>query len=353
MKTKASQERLRDKTQPHFSLKEMKAIPPYKGPKRVFAELMDEVSLKTHHFRREVWNTSIELIADHLGLMKNPWKYSLPNLKWQGPVGKPACSGFQELKPQIEKTGLIEHFIKEARESPGDYFGDIFTEEELAGKKNGLGQNLTPMSIVEFMIKMVGIVDDKEPLKPDPTTEAWLGVEGLAFENRLPSIGHVVEQARLRRVYNVEPVWEKYVVRPKTVADPAGCGTGRFLLGANWMTKKPIVLFGIEIDVSLYRACLVNMALYAKYPYTIVCADALMIDGRYSDPASKLWDYGNQWNPPDLSMFLYKSTPPFKFSLKDLANAVKPVKAKPEIITLRESPAFSLAQLLKAKKKQP
>ena len=348
MKTEASQEHLRDKTEPHFSLKEMKAIPPYRGPKRVFVELMDEVSLKIHHFRREVWNVSIELIADHLGLMENPWKYSLPNVKWKGPVSKPGYSGYQELKPKIEKTGLIEQFINEARESPGDYFGDIFTEEELSGRKNSLGQNLTPMSIVEFMLKMVGIVDDKEPLKPDPTTEAWLGIEGMTFENRLPTIGHVVERARLRRVYNIEPVWEKYIVRPETVCDPAGCGTGRFLLGATWHSKKPIILFGIEIDVSLYRACLVNMALYAKHPYTIICGDALMIDGRYSDSSSKLWDFGNQWNPPDISMFYYKEIPPFKFSLKELAKTMKPVQTKTEVAP--EIPAFSLAQFAQAKK---
>ena len=124
-------------------------------------------------------------------------------------------------------------------------------------------------------------------------------------------------------------------------------GTGRFLLGANWQAKKPIVLFGIELDVSLYRSCLVNMALFSKYPYTIICGDTLMIDSEYSGVDSKIWDLGNQWNPPDISMFYFKPIPPFKFSLKDLAKTVKTVETK---IEAQEIPAFSLAQLVKAKK---
>jgi hypothetical protein len=352
MKTEASQEHLRDKTQPHFSLKEMKPIPPYRGPKRVFVELMDEVSLKIHHFRKEVWNVTIELIADHLGLMENPWKHSLPDVKWKGPVSKPNYSGFQELKSQIEKTGLIEQFIKEAKESPRDYFGDIFTEEELAGRNNRLGQNLTPMQIVNFMVKSVGIGEKKQHPRPDAMTEAWLSIEAMAHDHRLDR-NLLVEQQRLRRTFEIEPVWEKYVVKPQTALDPT-VGTGRFLLGATWQEPKaPLVLFGIEIDLSLYRACLVNMALFSNHPYTIICADTLMIDQKYSGIGSKIWDFGNQWDPPDISQFYYMSIPPFKFSLKDLAKAAKlPVNAKPEVITPREIPAFSLAQLLRAKKKQ-
>lgn len=219
MKTEASQEHLRDKTEPHFSLKEMKAIPPYSGPKRVFVELMDAISLKTHQYRREVWNISIELIADHLGLMENPWQYSLPNLKWKGPVSKPVYSGYQELNSKIEKTGLIEQFINEARESPGDYLGDIFIEEDLAGSKNHLAQVLTPMQIVNAMIQMVGLADYKERPAPDPRTQAWLSVEAMAYEHKLLTIGHIADQQRIRRTYNVEPVWEKYIFKPKTVLD--------------------------------------------------------------------------------------------------------------------------------------
>jgi len=39
--------------EPRFSLKEMRAIPPYKGPKRALVELMNEVERKVHHFRKQ------------------------------------------------------------------------------------------------------------------------------------------------------------------------------------------------------------------------------------------------------------------------------------------------------------
>lgn len=77
-----------------------------------------------------------------------------------------------------------------------------------------------------------------------------------------------------------------------------------------------------------------------------------MIDSDYSGVGSKIWDLGNQWNPPDISMFYYKPIPPFKFSLKDLARA-KPVETNVEAATAPEeepAAAFSLAQLVKAKK---
>jgi len=84
------------------------------------------------------------------------------------------------------------------------------------------------------------------------------------------------------------------------------------------MPKAPIVLFGIEINLSLYRACLVNMAMFSNHPYTIICADALMLDQRFTGPTSHIWDWGNQWNPPDLSAFYWKPLPinPESFSLK-------------------------------------
>jgi len=82
--------------------------------------------------------------------------------------------------------------------------------------------------------------------------------------------------------------------------------------------KAPLVLFGVEIDLSLYRACLVNLALLSKHPYSIICADTLRLDQNKSGPTSKLWDLGNRWNPPDISAFYWKPPPinPESFSLK-------------------------------------
>lgn len=341
-----------DKTKPHFSLKEVRPIPPYKGPKRAFVELLNEVDLKVRHYRRECWNIAIELIADYLELMTNPWKYSLPDRKWAGLISKPSYSGFQELKEHIQKTGLVETYVKAAKEEPADYIGDIFIEEMLAAKADRLGQVLTPMQIVNFMVKSVGIGEKKQRSRPDPTTEAWLSIEAMAFEGYLEKISRnlLMEHERLRSVAKREPVSEKYVIKPQTVLDPC-TGTGRFLLGANWQSKGPVILFGIEIDISLYRACLVNMALFSKYPYSIVCGDTLMIEGHHGDPGSKLWDFGNQWDPPDISAFYFKPIPPFKFSLAELAKAriEHPEPQQAQVIP-ETPPAFSLAELVTAKK---
>jgi len=345
-----------DKTQPHFSLKEMRAIPPYKGPKKVLVQLMNEVERQVHHFRKECWNITIELLADHLGIIENPWKFSLPNVKWAGPISKPNYPQFQELKQHIQKTGLIEQYIKEAKEEPWDHLGEIFVEEELAGRHNRLGQNLTPRCIVDFMVKIVlsprAEVKPYSFKKPDFWTLAWLTAEGLAYNARLP-IELQIERARRHTVLDLKPLLVKYEPKPITYLDPAGVGTGRFLLGATLMYPKlPLVLYGIEIDPSLYRACLVNMALFSHHPYSIICADALMIDEKYSGPGSKLWDLGNQWNPADMSPFYFKIKPPFKFSLAALAKTIKEQPPAPTAPIIPQTPAvFSLVQFMRAKKK--
>ena len=113
----ASKEHLRDKTKPHFSLAKMQAIPPHKDneAKRVLYDLMDKVENKVRHFRRECWAITIEVLADHLGLMTNPWKYSLPGETWKGPIDKPNYPGFQQLKEYIQSTGLVEEYIEAAK----------------------------------------------------------------------------------------------------------------------------------------------------------------------------------------------------------------------------------------------
>jgi len=346
-----------DKTQPHFSLKEMRAIPPYRGPKRVLADLMHEVEMKVHLFRKECWNLVVELLADHLGIIDNPWKYSLPNVKWAGSKGKPNYPHFQELKQHIQKTGLIEQYIKEAREEPWDHLGEIFVEEELAGKANRLGQCLTPRGIVEFMIKCCLEPDVLKKSysykKPDFPTRVWLTTEALKFNDRLAeiSINLQAERARWHTVIGMRPLLVKYDPEPITDLDPA-VGTGRFLIIASQMyPKAPLVLYGIEIDLSLYRACLVNMALFSNHPYSIICGDTLRLDPRYSMPGGELWELGNQWNPPDISPFYIKIKPPFKFSLAALAKTIKEQPA-PIPAPIPQAPvAFSLAQYMRAKKK--
>ncbi len=115
--------------------------------------------------------------------------------------------------------------------------------------------------------------------------------------------------------------------------------------------KHPLLLYGIEIDRSLYRACLVNMALFSNHPYFIICADTLMLDFKYSsDVSSPMWGLGNQWDPPDMTPYYFKIPPPFKFSLANLAKEQK--QPQPEQSTIVVPTAFSLAEIVKAKKKQ-
>jgi len=61
-------------------------------------------------------------------------------------------------------------------------------------------------------------------------------------------------------------------------------------------------------------------------------------------------DFGNQWDPPDISMFYWKPTPPFKFSLAEFAKVVRPAHTQPQ--TVPSEPAFSLAQFIRTTKKQ-
>jgi len=57
------------------------------------------------------------------------------------------------------------------------------------------------------------------------------------------------------------------------------------------------MLYGIELDVDLYRAALVNMRLLIPLvPHFILCGDALSID---LAPNSPNWMWANRWNPPD------------------------------------------------------
>jgi hypothetical protein len=321
---------------PRFSLKEKKAILPHKGPKKVLYALMNEVELKVHHFQKECWNITIELIAEHLSLLSNPWKYSLPDSKWTGPVSKPSYSGFQQLKEHIGPTQLIESYIEQAKADPWDYLGDIFVEEELAGRANRLGQCLTPRGIVEMMTEMTlgTSVSQKKPysyVKPDLSTRIWLTKEALAFNEKLAenSINLQAERARWHTVIGMRPLLVKYDPEPITNLDPA-VGTGRFLIVASQMyPKAPLLLFGIEIDPCLYRACLVNMAMFSNHPYFIICADSLRLDPIMSAPMGPAWMVANQWNPPDMTPYYYKAPPPSpinakSFSLKHFVNMKKP-----------------------------
>ena len=73
--------------------------------------------------------------------------------------------------------------------------------------------------------------------------------------------------------------------------------TGRFLVdvAARHRARK-LALFGIELDLDLYRAALVNMRTFALgLPYFILRADALLVDASINSPN---WRFANLWDPP-------------------------------------------------------
>lgn len=168
-----------------------------------------------------------------------------------------------ELYKHVNSLGLLKRYVVAAKKKSWDHIGEVFLEQGLVGP----GQNPTPKPVVDMIVKMT---------MPEKITQI------------------------------------------QTILDPC-VGSGRFLIEASLLNPEaPLILFGIEINLSLYRACLVNMALFSNHPYSIVCADALRLIPEMTGPASRIWDLGNRWDPPDVSTYYYKPPPPPKpFSLKD------------------------------------
>ena len=142
---------------------------------------------------------------------------------------------------------LAEAYIKACYERPWDYLGDVFAEKNCANE--GLGQVMTPEPIVRFINESV--------------------------------LGQLKED---------EDRW-------KLALDPC-TGTGRFLVdAATHYPDQKLALYGVEIDLDIYRAALVNMRTYCCLrPYRILCADALVVNIRLDSPN---WRYANLWEPPN------------------------------------------------------
>ncbi|MBS7635753.1 hypothetical protein KEJ37_00165 [Candidatus Bathyarchaeota archaeon] len=284
--------------------------------KQLFMGIMDEVYHATGHSTRRCWETAIELVADHLGIIEEPWRYSLPELPksrlFKGEI-KPAKREVpKDLAERVRRTGLIEEFVEAARAKPWDYIGEVFMEERLANSR--LGQMLTPRSVVQLMLQMVmtDYLLKKEGVWVDAEALLWTADYTLRHGPPLWA-----SKALERAAKNVESL-----KKPQTILDPA-VGTGRFLIEASLMyPDEPLILFGIDIDVWMYRACLVNMALFSRHPYSIVCANSLLIDPDHTGPSSPLWDYGNLWAPADVSKF-YVKPPPITADQFNLAEWIK------------------------------
>jgi len=285
--------------------------------KKLFKGIIDELHQTSGHNYRRCWEMAIELVADYLGILDEPWKYSLPDLPksriFKGEIKPPKRCVPKDLAERVRRSGLTEEFVEAAKARPWDYIGEVFMEEGLSNDR--LGQMLTPRSIVQLTVKSV--MSDYELRKE----RGWIDVEALVWaesyfhRNMHPPLW--ISDALKRAAKNIEET-----SRPQTFLDPA-VGTGRFLIETSLMyPDEPLVLFGIDIDVWMYRACLVNMALFSKHPYTIICGDSLRIDGKYTGPSSPLWDFGNTWEPADISMF-YTKPPPATSRSFNLAGWIK------------------------------
>jgi len=269
-------------------------------PKHVLLRMIEEIRMKTGHWGFRSWELMVEYIAKWLVLNKKTGLACMAPLQSFRGLNLKKDSLYEYL----EDLDYFNHYYASAKANPWDHIGEVYIELGLVGKNTG--QNMTPRSIVELMTRMV-------------YTSRW---EDLVKDGQMEWI--IYEQYLQHLVW----YWSIFHSRPKhiramepplhTQLDPC-TGTGRFLIVASQMMPKAnLVLFGIEINLALYRACLVNMAMFSNHPYSIICADTLAIDTKYSGCSSKMWDLGNQWTPPDMSIFYWKPSPigPDRFSLK-------------------------------------
>lgn len=245
-------------------------------PQRILNKLFSKVDTRLHS-RHRSWDKLVELLARYLALNDECTYAGLICKPFEGLVLK-------ETKLYLDLETLLHIYVEAARRDPWDHIGELYTEQNLVRS----GQNMTPKGVVEMMIQMTYAESRKKKCKyeaegkckPDKNLCIFCGNNPLGW--------------------------------PVTQIDPC-TGTGRFLWYSSILNKDlPLVLYGIEINLSLYRGCLVNMALFSKHPYSIVCGDALMI------AKSDMWDLGNKWNPPSLEDYYWKPPPIRKnaFSLK-------------------------------------
>lgn len=144
---------------------------------------------------------------------------------------------------------LAKPFVEAYYEDPQDHLARLFAEKECAN--HTLGQIMTPRAVARYMARnAIGVLQEEEK-----------------------------EQAPIR------------------LLDPC-LGTGIFLVEAARLYPRQYLLFyGVELDLDLYRAALVNMRLAAfGRPYFLLRANSLIVDVGADSPN---WRLANGWNPPD------------------------------------------------------
>jgi len=247
-----------------------------KSPKKALYRILHEIETMKHYGARHNWEIMVELLAHHLGITKTQ---------------------HEDVLRRVNDLNLLESYCLAVKKNPWDYIGDVYMETELTGP----GENMTPKPIINLMIQMT--YGEKFGEKCEAKLFCYFSYHEYIVWYYLT---HHAPPNHLR------PMEFPF----KTQLDPC-VGSGRFLIEASLMyPKAPLILFGVEINLWLYRACLVNMKLLSNHPYSIVCADALRLDPNKSGPASRLWDHGNYWDPPDVTDFYWKPTPPFQEYLR-------------------------------------
>jgi len=262
--------------------------------------MIEEIQMKTGHYGYRSWEIMVEYLAKWLVLNNKIGIPCAPTLKFKG-----LNLEKDSLYEHLESLDLFRNYHEAAKASPWDHIGEVFTEMEL----EAAGQNLTPRAIVELMTQMVYGTNKVDGEAEFFCYESYLNYVSLHYAT-----------------HHFPPTHLKTMEPPiHTQLDPC-VGSGRFLIVASQMMPKAnLVLFGIEINLELYRACLVNMAMFSNHPYSIICADALRLDPDKTGPTSKIWDWGNQWQPPDVSAFYWKPPPIWhdRFSLKAFTEVKK------------------------------
>ena len=219
-------------------------------PKKQLMHILHEIEMKKHYGYRRNWEMLVEFLARYLVLHEDLTLGSMSCKPFKGLDMKPD----KDLYDYIDNMDLFKHYVVAAKAKPWDYIGEVYQDLGLVGP----GQNMTPKEVVDMMIQMT---------------------------------------------YGEEPK------KLTTQLDPC-VGTGRFLIEASIMfPKAPLVLFGIEINLYLYRACLVNMAMFSNHAYTILCGDTLRLP-QTCNSMHPIWDLGNRWIPPDLTPFYNWKPPP-------------------------------------------
>jgi len=259
-------------------------------PKKQLMNIFHEIEMKKHYGNMRTWDLMVEFLARWIVLHEDLTLGSMACLPF---LGLPMKEN-KDLYGHIDGMDLFKHFVVAAKANPWDYIGEVYQDLNLVS----LGQNMTPKGVVDMMVQMT--FGDPKKLAAKFQMQNWVDEETRRY-----AATYCVHYSRFAHHLPKIPLLPKV----EKVMEPC-VGTGRFLIEITTMyAEAPLVLFGIEINPSLYHACLVNMAMFSKHPYTIICGDTLRLP-QTCNCAHPIWDLGNRWKLPDMTPFYNWKPPP-------------------------------------------